>query len=52
MNSFNYYLHKDSKTGEVVYLEYNKNGYKVSPKLVIRLPPLYYNAITRNGDII
>lgn len=27
-----YFINKDSKTGEVVYLEYNKNGYKVSPK--------------------
>lgn len=29
----NYFITKDSKTGEVVYLEYNKNGYKVSPKV-------------------
>ena len=27
-----YFINKDSKTGEIVYLEYNKNGYKVSPK--------------------
>lgn len=27
-----YFINKDSKTGEVVYLEYNKDGYKVSPK--------------------
>lgn len=30
----------------------SKIGYKVSPKLVIRLPPLRYNGITKNGDII
>lgn len=36
MNSFNYYLHKDSKTGEIVYLEYNKiDGYPVTPKTKI-----------------
>lgn len=29
----NYFISKDSKTGEVVYLEYNKNGYKVTPKV-------------------
>lgn len=28
----NYYISKDNKSGEVVYLEYNKDGYKVSPK--------------------
>jgi len=28
----NYFISKDTKTGEIVYLEYNKNGYKVSPK--------------------
>ncbi len=28
----NYFISKDNKTGEVVYLEYNKNGYKVTPK--------------------
>lgn len=28
----NYFVSKDNKTGEVVYLEYNKNGYKVTPK--------------------
>lgn len=28
----NYFINKDSKTGEIVYLEYNKEGYKVSPK--------------------
>lgn len=27
-----YFINKDTKTGEVVYLEYNKNGYKVTPK--------------------
>lgn len=30
MNS--YFISKDNKSGEVVYLEYNKDGYKVSPK--------------------
>lgn len=29
----NYFISKDSKTGEVVYLEYNKDGYKVTPKV-------------------
>ncbi len=28
----NYFINKDSKTGEIVYLEYDKNGYSVSPK--------------------
>lgn len=28
----NYFINKDNKTGEIVYLEYNKNGYSVSPK--------------------
>lgn len=33
MNKFNYYLHKDNKTGEVIYLEYDKiDGYPISPK--------------------
>lgn len=28
----NYFINKDSKTGEIVYLEYNSNGYQVTPK--------------------
>ena len=29
----NYYLHKDNKTGEIMYLEYNKiKGYPITPK--------------------
>ena len=28
----NYFVSKDSKTGEIVYLEYDNNGYKVTPK--------------------
>ena len=28
----NYFISKDTKTGEIIYLEYNKDGYKVSPK--------------------
>ncbi len=28
----NYFINKDSKSGEIVYLEYDKNGYSVSPK--------------------
>lgn len=33
MNKFNYYLHKDNNTGEVIYLEYDKlEGYPVTPK--------------------
>lgn len=27
-----YFINKDIKTGEIVYLEYNRNGYKVTPK--------------------
>lgn len=27
-----YFISRDNKTGEIVYLEYNKNGYKVNPK--------------------
>lgn len=29
----NYSISRDSKTGEVIYLEYDKNGYKVNPKI-------------------
>lgn len=29
----NYLISKDSITGDVVYLEYNKDGYKVNPKI-------------------
>ena len=29
----NYFINKDNKTGEIVYLEYDKNGYSVSPKV-------------------
>ena len=32
MKNNSYFISKDNNTGEVVYLEYNKNGYKVSPK--------------------
>ena len=33
MSKFNYYLHKNNLTGEVIYIEYNKiNGYPVTPK--------------------
>lgn len=28
----NYFISKDNKTGEIVYLEYDKSGYKVTPK--------------------
>lgn len=28
----NYFISKDVKTGEIVYLEYNQDGYKVTPK--------------------
>lgn len=28
----NYFISKNAKTGEIVYLEYNKEGYKVTPK--------------------
>lgn len=27
-----YFINKDIKTGEIVYLEYNKEGYKITPK--------------------
>ena len=29
----NYFVSKDNQSGEIVYLEYNKDGYKVSPKV-------------------
>ncbi len=33
MNRKNYYLHKDKKTGEMLYLEYDKiDGYPITPK--------------------
>ena len=36
MNRFNYYLHKDKKTNEIVYLEYDKlDGYPITPKAKI-----------------
>ena len=28
----NYFISKDNKSGEIVYLEYDKEGYKVTPK--------------------
>lgn len=28
----NYFISKDNKSGEIVYLEYDKNGYKITPK--------------------
>lgn len=28
----NYFISKDNKSGEIVYLEYDKDGYKVTPK--------------------
>jgi len=28
----NYFISKDNKTGEIVYLEYDKDGYRVTPK--------------------
>ena len=28
----NYFISKDAKSGEVIYLEYNNDGYKVTPK--------------------
>ena len=31
--SSNYFISKDKKNGEVVYLEYNKEGYNVKPKV-------------------
>ena len=31
--SSNYFISKDDKSGEVVYLEYDKNGYNVKPKV-------------------
>lgn len=36
MEKKNYYLKKDSKTGEIIYLEYNKlDGYNITPKTKI-----------------
>ena len=35
--SKNYYLHKDNKTGEIMYLEYDKiKGYPITPKTNIK----------------
>lgn len=31
--SKNYFVSKDNKNGEIIYLEYNKDGYKVKPKV-------------------
>ena len=31
MNNY-YFISKDNKSGEIIYLEYDKNGYKVTPK--------------------
>lgn len=43
MNKKNYYLKKDKKSGEVIYLEYDKiKGYNITPKSNI------YDAITVN----
>lgn len=36
MEKKNYYLHRNSKTGEILYLEYNKiDGYPITPKTEI-----------------
>lgn len=36
MEKKNYYLHKDKRSGEILYLEYDKiNGYPVTPKTKI-----------------
>ena len=33
MNKMNYYLHKDKKTGEILYIEFDKiKGYPITPK--------------------
>ena len=32
--SKNYFISRDNKNGEVVYLEYNKDGYNVKPSLL------------------
>ena len=35
MNKLNYYLHKNNKTGEVIYIEYDKiDGYPVTPRFI------------------
>ena len=58
----NYFINKDNKTGEIVYLEYNKNGYSVSPKtkkkddievnkIVFVSPELTNKLITKKIDI-
>ncbi len=37
MNKNNYYLHKNNKTGEILYLEYDRiDGYPITPKKNIR----------------
>ena len=33
MKKTSYFISKDNNSGEVVYLEYNKDGYKISPKV-------------------
>lgn len=33
MKKTNYFISKDVQSGEVVYLEYDKNGYRVTPKV-------------------
>ena len=36
MKRQNYYLHRDSKTGSITYLEYDKiDGYKITPRTKI-----------------
>lgn len=36
MEKKNYYLHKDKRSGEILYLEYDKiNGYSITPKTKI-----------------
>ena len=47
MQRMNYYLHKDTKTGEILYLEYDKiDGYPITPKTDIN------DAITVNKIVI
>ena len=38
MSKKNYYLKKDKKTGEVIYLEYDKiKGYNITPKVIFMM---------------
>ena len=62
MKKSSYFISKDTTSGEVVYLEYNKDGYKVSPKAkkedaievnkIIFVSPTLTEKLLKNNTIV